>query len=90
MTTENRGAESQATNSGLTGVASRVRCEGFICLAYLDDQCRWHNYYTRELLPEVLEVLSPEAQERGDSIRAGHRPTVLALSLNYANRASMP
>ena len=61
MTTENRGAESQATNSGLTGVASRVRCAGFICLAYLDDQCRWHNYYTRELLPEVLEVLSPEA-----------------------------
>lgn len=56
----NTKSHSASRSQGMNGLASRVRCAAFICMAYLDADGQWRNYYTKELLPPVLEVLAPE------------------------------
>ena len=36
----------------------RVRCATFRCLAYVDEEGKWHEAFTRRELSEVLEVES--------------------------------
>ena len=62
MTESDLNGKLKSTNAaqGMSGIATRVRCDGFICMAYLDAEGKWRNYYTKEVLPPVLEILSSE------------------------------
>ena len=41
------------------GLPVQVQCEGFKCMAYLDKQGRWIDFFSHEPLPKVLGVVPP-------------------------------
>ena len=42
---------------GRPAEAVQVKCSGFRCLAYRDEDGRWRDYWKRTPLPEPVEVL---------------------------------